>query len=96
MDSLKEIANHQQANFPRYFDDPSQDQWLRVMLGLCEEVCVLREREETRRFLLDKGEMATDQQIDEFVPSEELTAKRIARHQSFFEELFARLDTRAG
>lgn len=92
MESLKEITQRQQAEFPSYFNNPSHDQWLRIVLELCEEICVLKDRDETRQILVEKGKPASDQNIGEFVPSDELTAIRIARHQAFFEELFQKME----
>ena len=91
MDSLKDIAKRQQQASPGYFEDPDKDRWLRVMLELGEEICVLRDRLDSCRLLAEQGKVADAEAIEALSLNEEQNAKRLAKHQAFFEALFEKL-----
>ena len=91
MESLKDIAERQQAAGPTYFDDPDKDRMVAAVLALAEEVCVLRDRLDTCRRLAAEGVPATEENIDAFVVSEDLRDDRLAAHTAFFEQTLAAL-----
>ncbi len=90
MKTLRDIANEQQAARPPH-DDPLTDRLLIEIMALAEEVCVLRDRLETAERLAAAGQPVDAAGIDAWQPSQEDTEARLARHQEYFETLFARL-----
>jgi hypothetical protein len=91
MESLKDIAERQQASGPRYYDDPEKEKLLRLLLELAEETCVLRDRLATANALGEQNLPCSPEDIDAYKITEEEAGCRLARHQAFFEELFRKL-----
>lgn len=90
MKTLKDIAAEQHAARAPH-DDPLTDRLLAEIIALAEEVCVLRDRVDTAQHLFEAGESVSETSIDAFSADAQLTEVRLARHQAYFETLFARL-----
>lgn len=88
MESLKDIIDRQHASRPSH-DDPLTDRLLAEILGLAEEVCVLRDRLDTCGHLA--GDAVSSSAIDAFELSPEMIEQRLGRHSEYFEALFARI-----
>lgn len=93
MKSLKEIASEQQKSRPKYYEDPEKDRMIALIIELAEEVCVLRDALDNSEQLAKAGVPATPKARDAYTVTDELIAARLARHQAYFEQLFARLST---
>lgn len=88
MKTLREIAIAQQQSRPRYFDDAEKDRMVSLIIELAEEICVLRDALENCAIISADGKPATPDALGAFTLSDEIIADRLARHQSFFEQLF--------
>lgn len=91
MRSLRDILKEQQRARPRHFPNSTEDSLIALLIETAEEVCVLRDDIDTRRRLAEGGTLATDDAVRAFPISDEIVSERLASHQRFFEELFARL-----
>ena len=91
MESLKDIVARQQRARPQH-DDPLTNRLLAELVGLAEEVCVLRDRLDTCEQLASRGEPVDAAAIDAFKPTTEMTEQRLASHRAFFEALLARVE----
>lgn len=91
MESLKQIAERQQAGRTDYYDDPQKDRMLALVLELGEEICVLRSRLETALLLSGEGQTVTQSALDGFAADAALQDERLRQYTEFFEQLMTRL-----
>ncbi len=91
MKSLAEIAAAQQASRPAH-SDPLTDRLLAELLRAMEEVCVLRDRLDTAERLAG-GKERHAEQINCFDVDQLLQTQRLARHSTYYEDVFARLNS---
>ena len=91
MKSLKDIAAGQQQSRPNYYDDAEKDRMIALIIELAEEVCVLRDAVDNAAQLARADIPATPEALDNYTVSEDLIAERLAQHQAWFEQLFAKL-----
>ena len=87
MRTLEDIVSEQQR--ARAADDPVAELLMTELVRVAEELCVMRDRLDTCLRLA--GESVDEASIDAYEVSADLTEQRLARHQSFFEDLFGRL-----
>jgi hypothetical protein len=73
---------------PVFFDDPAIDQLMTFFLGLAGEVSVLRERMGTIEALLDEKGTISREDIEAFVPDEDLENSRAAERAAYIERVF--------
>lgn len=90
MKTLKDVISEQQHSRPPH-DDPVTDRLFAEIIALAEEVCVLRDRQDTSDRLTSIGQLADKASVDAFEPDAEIIEQRLARHREFFEQLFSRL-----
>lgn len=90
MKTLIEVINEQQRRRPPH-DDPFTDHLIAEIIALAEEVCVLRDRQDTSDRLTSAGKLADKASVDAFEPDAEILEQRLARHREFFKRLFSRL-----
>jgi|TARA_B110000967_G_scaffold1914_1_gene2085 hypothetical protein len=72
---------------PLYFNDPDIDRLLAMLMGLVGEVCVIRDRLDTLERLADKHDLISQQEIEDFVPSEAVLQERATMRDTLLGEV---------
>ena len=72
---------------PLYFKDPDIDRLLAMLMGLVGEVCVIRDRLDTLERPVDKHNLVSRQEIEDFVPSEEVLQERASLRETLLGEV---------
>jgi len=81
MNSKVELPRIAKGKKPIYLDDRSIDNLMAMIMTLTQEVSVLRDRLDTIEVLLEEKETITLEDIDNFVPSDDLVMQRKERRQ---------------
>ena len=81
MNSKVELPRIAKGKKPIYLDDRSIDNLMAMIMTLTQEVSVLRDRLDTMEALLAEKETITLEDIDNFVPSDDLVMQRKERRQ---------------
>ena len=81
MNSKVELPRIAKGKKPIYLDDRSIDNLMAMIMTLTQEVSVLRDRLDTIEVLLAEKETITLEDIDNFVPSDDLVMQRKERRQ---------------
>ena len=67
---------------PKYLDDGSIDNLMAMIMTLTQEISVLRDRIDTFEQILDDKKLISEDEFDEFIPSDVLeTTRKNRRHQ---------------
>ena len=67
---------------PKYLDDGSIDNLMAMIMTLTQEISVLRDRIDTFEQILDDKNLISEDEFDEFIPSDALeTTRKNRRHQ---------------
>ena len=72
---------------PLYFQNPEIDRLLAMVMGLVGEVCVIRDRLDTVERLAQKHDLFSQQEIEAFVPSEEVLQERACLRKTLLGEV---------
>jgi hypothetical protein len=89
------VARYAKGKRPAFYEDPSMDEAMSMIMVLSSEFFVMRERLDTfEAIAAEKGVMLSEE-IDAFEPSQELAEQREARKQEFFDRLFFVANKRA-
>jgi len=82
---------------PHFFDDPNTDRLLTMVMELASEVSVLRDRLDTHERVASQKSLYTEDDIEEFQPSDEEAAARSKWRSRFLDRLlkglYARYDS---
>lgn len=80
-ESVVKLPKKAKGSRPYFFDDPSSDKMLAMLMGLVGEVSVLADRVDTIERLLRQDGVLKDGQVDSFRPDLEVRAERDARRE---------------
>ena len=72
---------------PYFFDDPSVDKLLAMLMGLAGEVSVLRDRLDTVERLAEQNKLFTRAEIENYQPDEAALKERAERREIFLGEV---------
>lgn len=72
---------------PYFFDDPSVDKTVAMIMGLAGEVAVLHDRQDTVERLLEARGLLTRAEIEAFSPPAAVAAERAAWRERFLGEV---------
>lgn len=81
---------------PNFFDDPAMDQLLGVVLGLTQEVSVLRDRLDAVERVMDSKGAVTRADIEAYVPDAAAEAERARTRDEYLQRVFRVLRHDAG
>jgi hypothetical protein len=94
--SQDRIPRFTRSKRPNFFDDPAVDQLLGIVLGLTQEISVLRDRVDTiERVMDDKGSVSRAD-IESYVPDAEAQAERAQVRAEYLQRVFRVLRHEAG
>jgi hypothetical protein len=68
---------------PYFFDDPAVERVLNIAMAVATEVAVVRERMDTIERLLESKGLLTQQEIEDFIPTDEQAEERQLWHARF-------------
>lgn len=73
---------------PRFHDDPSVDRLFAMVAALTAELCVLRDRLDTHERLAEAGKIATQANIDDYMPDDDAAAARQERRMKTLQAVY--------
>lgn len=89
------VARYPKGKRPGFYADPAMDEAMSMIMVLCSELFVLRERLDAFEAIAAEKGVMLGEEIDTFEPTQELAEKREARKQEFFDRLFYVANKRA-
>lgn len=92
----KEIPRFTRSKRPNFFDDPAVDQLLGIVLGLSQEVSVLRDRVDTMERLMDRNGAVSRADLEAYVPDAKAQAERAQIRADYLQRVFRVLRHEAG
>jgi len=72
---------------PYFFDDPSVDKVVAMVMGLAGEVAILRDRQDTLERLLESKGLIKRNEIEAFVVTDKIAGERAAWRETFLGEI---------
>jgi hypothetical protein len=94
--SQDRIPRFTRSKRPNFFDDPAVDQLLGVVLGLTQEVSVLRDRVDTMERLMDRNGAVSRADLEAYVPDAAAQAERAQLRNDYLQRVFRVLRHEAG
>ena len=76
---------------PKYLDENANDHLLSMIMVLAEELAVSRERADTLERLLEAHGMVSRDEIERFIPSDDVGTERQVKHSEFISRLLRSL-----
>ncbi len=84
---LKQRPTVAKGRRPHFFDDPSIDKLLSMVMALTAELSVLRERVDTHQQLAEQDLLPTSENVETFEISEPLKAERAEQRAAFLKRV---------
>lgn len=72
---------------PHFFDDPSVDKVVAMVMGLAGEVAVMRDRVDTLERLLETKGLVKRNEIEQYAPDAKVAAERAQWREGFLSEV---------
>lgn len=94
--SDESMPRFSRGKHPQFFDDPAVDQLLGVVLGLTQEVAVLRDRVDTIERVMDRKGAVTRADLEAYVPDAAAAAERARVRNEYLQHVFRVLRREAG
>ena len=92
MNSKVELSRIAKGKKPTYLDDRSIDNLMAMIMTLTQEVSVLRDRLDTIEILLAEKETISHEDIDNFVPSDDVVMQRKEKRQLLLKRVLLPLE----
>ena len=92
MNSKVELSRIAKGKKPIYLDDRSIDNLMAMIMTLTQEVSVLRDRLDTIEVLLSEKETISLEDIDNFVPSDDVVMQRKEKRQLLLKRVLLPLE----
>ena len=86
------IARISKGKRPQYFSDPATDKLLFMVLTLIGELSVTRDRLDTVERLLEENSTLEREKIENYVPSDEISAQREEKRTAYIQRIFRILE----
>jgi hypothetical protein len=90
------IPRFSRGKRPHFFADPAVDQLLGIVLGLTQELSVLRDRVDTIERVMDRNGSVSRADIEAFIPDEPAVAERARVRSEYLGRVFRVLQHEAG
>ena len=94
--SQEPLPRYTRNSRPQFFDDAAVDQVMSVVLGLAQEVSVLRDRLDTVERVLDEKGTLTREDLEHWRPDAAAEAQRQQRRADFLQRIFRAIRHGAG
>ena len=94
--SAPEIPRYTRGKRPHFFDDPATDQLLGIVLGVVQELSVLRDRVDAIHALLDRKGVVTREDLEDYVPDQSAQAAAAAERAAYLQRVFRVVRGEAG
>jgi hypothetical protein len=90
------LPRHWRGKRPQFFDDAAVDELLGIVLGLTQEVSVLRDRLDSVERLLDAKGTVTRAELEAYVPDAAAAAERAQVRNDYVQRVFRVIRREAG
>lgn len=90
------IPRYSRGKRPQFFDDPAVDELLGIVLGLTQEVSVLRDRVDAVERLLDAKGTVTRAELEAYQPDAAAAAERAKVRADYVQRVFRVVRREAG
>ncbi|MGR8919771.1 MAG: hypothetical protein ACU85V_09130 [Gammaproteobacteria bacterium] len=88
----KQLKRKARGERPYFFDDPSVDKVVAMVMGLAGETAVLHDRLDTIERLLESRGLLKRREIEQYRPSDDVMAERAAWREAFLGEILRILE----
>jgi hypothetical protein len=86
------LPKHSKGVRPQFFNDPTSDKLLAMVMALAGEVSVMRDRNDTLERLIDAKGLINKSEIESYRPSKEVIAERDAWRQEYLSHILRIVD----
>ena len=86
------LPKHSKGVRPQFFNDPTSDKLLAMVMALAGEVSVMRDRNDTLERLIDAKGLIGKSEIETYRPSKEVIAERDAWRQEYLSHILRIVD----
>ena len=86
------LPKHSKGVRPQFFDDPTSDKLLAMVMALAGEVSVIRDRNDTLERLIDAKGLIDKSEIESYRPSKEVISERDAWRQEYLSHILRIVD----
>jgi len=86
------LQKHAKGSRPYFFEDPTVDKLLAMLLALVGEVSVMRDRQDTLERLVVESGIISLNEIEHYQPSETTLAERDERRDQYLKQIFRIVD----
>lgn len=86
------LPKHAKGVRPQFFNDPTSDKLLAMVMALAGEVSVMRDRNDTLERLIDAKGLIDKNEIETYRPSKEVIAERDAWRQEYLSHILRIVD----
>jgi hypothetical protein len=90
------LPRHTRGSRPQFFADPGVDQMMSIVLGIAQELSVLRDRVDSVERLLDTKGSLTRAELEAFRPDPDAEAERQQRRADYLQRIFRAVRHEAG
>jgi hypothetical protein len=89
---MEVLQKHAKGARPHFFDDPSIDKVLAMLMALAGEVSVLHDRQDTVERLLEEQGLLRRETIDQYQPSSDVMKERDRWRAIYLQQILRILD----
>lgn len=86
------LNKHAKGPRPQFFNDPTSDKLLAMVMALAGEVSVMRDRNDTLERLIEAKGVVNKSEIDTYKPSKEVMLERDAWRQEYLSHILRIVD----
>lgn len=90
------LPRHTRSSRPQFFEEPGLDQMMSVVLGIAQELSVLRDRVDSVERLLDAKGSLTRAELEAYRPDAAAEAERQQRRADYLQRIFRAIRHGAG
>lgn len=90
------LPRHTRSSRPQFFEDRAVDQVMSVVLGIAQELSVLRDRVDSIERLLDQKGSLTRAELEAWRPDAAAEAERQQRRADYLQRIFRAIRHEAG
>ena len=86
------LQKHAKGVRPQFFNDPTSDKLLAMVMALAGEVSVMRDRNDTLERLIDAKGLIDKSELEAYRPTKEVIAERDAWRQEYLSHILRIVD----
>lgn len=90
------LPRHTRSSRPQFFEEPGVDKMMSVVLGIAQELSVLRDRVDSIERILDTKGSLTREELEAYRPDPAAEAERQQRRADYLQRIFRAVRHEAG